>query len=49
MVNILPFGFEQGFGPFTILLVKGSSENEPFRHLPNHVVRSPLIQKYISY
>ena len=41
MVNVLPFGFEQGFSSFTMLLVKGSSETEPFRHLPNHVARSP--------
>ena len=40
MVKVLCFGFLQCFGQFTMLLVKGSSEMGPFRHLSNHVFRS---------
>ena len=56
MVKALPFRFEQCFGPFTMLLVKGSSETRLFRHLSNHVFWSPKIhevffgvQKYMKY
>ena len=31
-----------------MLLVEGSSETGPFRHLSKHVFRSPEVQKYIS-
>ena len=48
MVKVLLFSFQQCFGPFTMLLVEGSSETELFRHLSNHVFRSQA-QKYISY
>ena len=34
---------------FTMLVVEESSEMSLFRHLSNHVFRSPLVQKYISY
>ena len=49
MVKVLSFRFQQSFGPFTMLLVKGSSETELLRHLSNHVFRSPYAQKYISH
>ena len=32
MVNVLSFSFEQCFGPFTMLVVKGSSETGLFTH-----------------
>ena len=34
MVKVLPFTFEKCFGPFSMLLVKGSSETWLFRYLP---------------
>ena len=49
MVKALSFSFEQCFGPFTMLLVEGSFETRLFRHLSNHVSRSPEVQKYIGY
>ena len=41
MVKGLSFSFEQCFGPFTMLLVKGFSETGLFRHLCNQVFQSP--------
>ena len=38
---------EQYFGPFTMLLVEGSSETDLFRYLSNNFLRSPQVQKYI--
>ena len=32
-----------------MLLVEGSFKTRPFRHLSNHVFRSPYFRKYISY
>ena len=32
-----------------MLLVQGYCEKAPFRHLSNHVSRSPKFRKYISY
>ena len=49
MVKVLSFRFQQSFGPFTMLLVKGSSKTGLLRHLSNHVFRSPYAQKYISH
>ena len=49
IVKVLSFSFEQCFGPFTILLVEGSSETRLFSRLPNHILRGPSGQKYISY
>ena len=49
VVKVLPFSFEQCFGPFTILLVKGSSKTGLFSHLFNHVLRSPSVQKDTNY
>ena len=45
MVNVLSFSFEQCFGPFTILLLEGSSETGLFRDLSNHVFRILQVQK----
>ena len=36
--------FQQCLGPFTMLLVEGSSETGPFSQLSNHVFRSPLFR-----
>ena len=41
MIKVPPSSLEQCFGPFTVLLVKGSSETGLFRHLSNHVFWSP--------
>ena len=41
MVKVLFLRFQQCFGPYTMLLVKRSCETALFRHLPNHVLRSP--------
>ena len=41
--------FQQCFGLFNILTVKGCSEMGLFRHLSNHVFRSCNFLKYISY
>ena len=41
IAKVLLFSSEQSLGPFTMLLVEGSSETELFRHLSNHVFRSP--------
>ena len=49
MVNLLPLRFQQFFGPFTLLPVKGSSETGFFRHLSNHVFHTTSVRKYISY
>ena len=49
MVKVLSFRFEQCLGPYTMLLVEGSSERGLFTHISNIVFRSPLVQKYISY
>ena len=32
-----------------MLIIKGSSEMGLFRHLSNHVFRSLVVQKYVSY
>ena len=49
MVKVVPLRFKQCFGPFTTLLLKGSSKTGLFRHLPNQVFRCPYFRKYISY
>ena len=49
MVKVLSFRFQQCFCVFRMLHVEGSSETGLFRHLFNHVSRSPYVQKYISY
>ena len=49
MVRVLSFRFQQRFGPFTMFLVKGSSETGLLRDLPNHAFGSPLLRKYITY
>ena len=49
MVKVLSFRFQQSFGQFTMLLVEGSSETGVFRHLSNHVFRSPYVQENIRY
>ena len=41
MVKDVSFRFENCFGPFTVLLVEGSSETGLFRNLSNHVFWSP--------
>ena len=41
MVEVLWSSFEQCFGQFTMLLLTGSFENGLFRHLSDHVFRSP--------
>ena len=48
MVKLLPFRFQQCFGPFAMLLAKGFPETGFFRHLSNHVFRSPEVEKYIT-
>ena len=48
MVQALWFSLEQCFGPFTMVLVEGSSEMGLFRHLSNQVFQSLPDQKYIS-
>ena len=48
MVKVLSFRVQQCFGPFTILLVEASSDTGLFRHLSNHVLRNPQVEKYIS-
>ena len=37
MIKVLWCKFQQYYGPFTILLVNGSSEAGLFRHLPNDI------------
>ena len=49
MAKVLSLRFQQCFGPFTMLLVEGSSERALFRPLSYNVFRSPLAQKYISH
>ena len=49
MVKVLSLSLEQCFGTFTMLLVEESSQTLLFKHLSNHVFRSPQIQKYMSY
>ena len=49
MVKVMSFRFQLCFGPFTMSLVEVSSETRLFRHLKNHVFRSPSVQKNISY
>ena len=39
-IKVLSFRLQQCFGPFTMLLVEGSTEKGLFRHLCNHVFRS---------
>ena len=41
--------FQQCFGPFTMLLVEGSSETGLFRQLSRYVFRTAEVQKDISY
>ena len=47
MVKMLSFSFEQCFGPFTMLLVGGSSERGTFRRFSNQGFLSASVQKYI--
>ena len=49
MIKVLPKRFQECLGPFTLLLVKGSSEKVLFRHLSNQSFRSLSWRKYISY
>ena len=49
MVKVLPLRFRQSLSPFTMLLNEGSSTTGLFRHLSNHVFRSPSVQKYIGF
>ena len=42
-------GFQQCFWPFTMFLVEVSSETGFFRHLYNHLFRSPEFRKDILY
>ena len=49
MVQVLLFRFQHYFGPFTMLLVEGSSQMGLFRPLSKHVFRSLQVQKYNSY
>ena len=46
---MLSIRFQQCFGPFILLLLKGSSETGLFRDLSNHVFLSREVQKDISY
>ena len=46
---VLSFRFQQCLGSFTMFLVEGSSETGLFRHLSNHIFRSPSVQKHIIY
>ena len=46
---MLSVRFQQCFDQFTMLLIESFSETGLFRHLSNHVFRSPQVQKYISY
>ena len=48
MVKVLSFRFDQCFGPFTMLVVKGSSEMGLFRHLSNNVFLSPAMRVIFS-
>ena len=41
LAKVLPFWFQQCFGPLTMSLVEGSSEMGVFCHLSKHVFRSP--------
>ena len=45
MVKVLSFRFQHCFGLLTMLLVEGFSETGLFRHLSNHVFRSPVSSK----
>ena len=47
MIKVLSFSFEQSFGPFTMLLVEGSSETGLFRHLSNLVFQSLYVSSEI--
>ena len=49
IIKVLSRRFQQCLGPFTMFLVKGSSEMRILRHLSNHLFRSSLSRKYISY
>ena len=49
MLTVVPFRLQQCFGPFTMLPLKGSIETVLFRHISDHVFRSPYFRKYISY
>ena len=48
MVKVLSIRFQECPGAFIMLLLKESSENGLFRHLSNHVFRSPEVQEHIS-
>ena len=48
MVKSLSFRFRECFGTFTMLLIEGSSKRGLFRHLSNHVFRSPEVRKIFS-
>ena len=47
--KVQPWRFQRCFGPFTMLLVEESFKMGLFRHLSNHIFRSPYFEKYISY
>ena len=49
MVRLLSSRLKQCFDLFTTLPVNWSSETRLFKHLSNHVFRSPQFRKYISY
>ena len=49
LVKVLSFRLQQCVDPFATLSVSGSSETWLFRHLSNHILRSPYFQKHVSY
>ena len=49
MVKVLSSTLQQCLGPFTMLLVEGTSETGFLRHLSNHLLRSPYFRKYIGF
>ena len=49
MIKVLFCRHEQCLGPFTMLLVEGSSTTGLFIHLCNNVICRPESRKYISY
>ena len=49
MIEVLSYRFQECLGPFTILLVKGSSETGLFGYLYNPAFRSLLFWKYKTY
>ena len=49
MMKVLSCRFEICLGPFNMLSVKGCSETGLFRHLSNHVFRTPKFRILITY